>query len=115
MLFRSDFYRANRLEIENGVLTGRLIGNVIDKQAKADALREFADQHGVPLFQTVAIGDGANDVDMIEEAGLGIAFHAKNVVRDIADTSISLPNLDSVLFLLGINRSEINEILDENN
>lgn len=110
-----DFYRANRLEIENGVLTGRLIGNIIDKQAKAVALREFADQHGVPLFQTVAIGDGANDVDMIEEAGLGIAFHAKNVVRDIADTSISLPNLDSVLFLLGINRSEINEILDGNN
>ena len=109
-----DFYRANRLEIVDGKLTGNLIGSIIDRTAKAEALREFAAAETVNLAQTIAIGDGANDLEMLEIAGLGIAFNAKPAVRAAADSSINSPYLDSVLYLMGITRSEI-EDADRNN
>ena len=102
-----DYYEANRLEIVNGKLTGNLTGKIVDRQAKADSLKEFAKQEGVALSQTIAIGDGANDLGMLEVAGLGIAFNAKPAVRAAADSSISSPYLDAVLYLMGITREEI--------
>jgi len=102
-------YRANTLEISNGLLTGQLHGAVIDRAAKATALRDFAKIEHVELEQTVAIGDGANDLDMIALAGLGIAFNAKPAVRAAADSALSAPYLDSVLYLLGITREEVEE------
>jgi len=102
-----DYAAANTLEISGGKLTGQLTGPVIDRAGKAAALRRFASEAGVPLSQTVAVGDGANDLDMIAAAGLGIAFNAKQVVRDAADASVSVPYLDTVLYLLGITRAEV--------
>lgn len=102
-----DFVKANTLEIVDGKLTGRVVGEVIDRAAKATALREFAAQSGVPMEQTVAVGDGANDIDMLTAAGLGVAFNAKPALREIADTAISTPYLDAVLFMLGVTRGEI--------
>jgi phosphoserine phosphatase len=102
-----DFVAANELEIVNGKLTGRVIGNVIDRPGKAKALRDFAQQAGVPMEQTVAVGDGANDIDMLAAAGLGVAFNAKPALREVADASLSHPYLDTVLFLLGVTRGEI--------
>jgi phosphoserine phosphatase len=102
-----DYVAANELEIANGKLTGKVSGPVVDRAGKAVALRRFAELAGVPLSQTVAVGDGANDLDMIGAAGLGVAFNAKPVVRDAADTSLSFPHLDAVLYLLGIPRDEI--------
>ncbi|MFC7326221.1 phosphoserine phosphatase SerB [Marinactinospora rubrisoli] len=107
-----DYSAANTLEIADGKLTGGLIGPVIDRGGKADALRRFAADAGVPLSQTVAIGDGANDLDMLRAAGLGVAFNAKPVVREQADTSVSVPYLDAIVFLLGISREEV-EAADE--
>jgi len=101
------YVAANELDIAAGKLTGRLSGPVIDRAAKADALRRFAADAGVPLSQTVAVGDGANDLDMIAAAGLGIAFNAKPVVRDAADTSLSVPYLDAILYLLGISSDDV--------
>jgi phosphoserine phosphatase len=102
-----DYAAANTLEIVDGRLTGRLVGEIVDRARKADLLAEFAEQAGVPLSQTVAVGDGANDLDMLSRAGLGIAFNAKPVVRQAADTVVSVPYLDAILFLLGISREEI--------
>jgi phosphoserine phosphatase len=101
------YVAANSLEICAGKLTGRLSGPVIDRAGKADALRRFASDAGVPLSQTVAVGDGANDLDMIAAAGLGIAFNAKPMVRDAADTSLSVPYLDAILYLLGISSDDV--------
>ncbi|MFL0579693.1 phosphoserine phosphatase SerB [Dietzia sp. 179-F 9C3 NHS] len=102
-----DFARANTLEIVDGRLTGRVLGEVVDREAKARYLREFADELGIRLSQTVAVGDGANDIDMLTTAGLGIAFCAKPALREVADASLSAPFLDAVLFVLGITRDEI--------
>jgi phosphoserine phosphatase len=102
-----DYVAANTLEIAGGKLTGHLTGPVIDRAGKAAALRQFAEQAGVPLSQTVAVGDGANDLDMITTAGMGIAFNAKQAVRDAADASVSVPYLDTVLYLLGVSRDEV--------
>ena len=102
-------YRANKLEIVDGALTGHVEGPIIDRAAKAQALREFAALESVTLEQTVAIGDGANDLDMIALAGLGIAFNAKPAVKAAADSSVTSPYLDSVLYLLGIPREAIEE------
>jgi phosphoserine phosphatase len=102
-----DFYVANNLEVEDGKLTGRVVGEVIDRPGKATALRRFADQFGVPLSQCVAIGDGANDIDMLGTAGLGVAFNAKPALREVADTALSHPYLDVVLFVLGVTRAEV--------
>jgi phosphoserine phosphatase len=97
-----DFYRANKLQILNGELTGKLEGEIIDRAAKLKALVEFAKNEGVQMSQTVAIGDGANDLDMIESAGLGVAFNAKPKVAAAAATTISGPDLSAVLLLMGL-------------
>ncbi|MGH9301388.1 MAG: phosphoserine phosphatase SerB [Acidimicrobiales bacterium] len=104
-----DYAAANTLEIRHGVLTGGLVGAVVDRAGKAEALERFAQEAGVPLSLTVAVGDGANDLDMLARAGLGIAFNAKSIVRAAADTSVSVPYLDAILFLLGIPRDEIEQ------
>lgn len=102
-------YRANTLEIVDGKLTGNVLDPIIDRAGKATALKDFAAIEGVLLEQTVAIGDGANDLDMISIAGLGIAFNAKPAVKAAAASSVSAPYLDSVLYLLGISREDIEE------
>jgi phosphoserine phosphatase len=102
-----DYSAANTLEIVDGRLTGELVGPVVDRAGKAEALERFAADAGIPVTQTVAIGDGANDLDMLARAGLGIAFNAKPVVREAADAALSVPYLDAILFLLGISREEI--------
>jgi phosphoserine phosphatase len=102
-----DFAAANELEIVDGKLTGRVIGPIIDRAGKAQALQDFAQQAGVPMEQTVAVGDGANDIDMLAAAGLGVAFNAKPALREVADASLSYPYLDTVLFILGVTRGEI--------
>lgn len=102
-------YRANTLESADGKLTGNVLGEVVDRAAKAKALHDFAAIEGVTVDQTIAIGDGANDLDMIAAAGLGIAFNAKPAVKAAADSSLTAPYLDSVLYLLGITREEVEE------
>ncbi|HSL06444.1 MAG TPA: phosphoserine phosphatase SerB [Pseudonocardiaceae bacterium] len=102
-----DFCAANELEIREGKLTGQVIGSVLDRSGKADALRRAAEHFGVPLAQCVAVGDGANDIDMLAAAGLGVAFNAKPALREVADTTISQPFLDIVLFVLGVTRDEV--------
>ena len=104
-----DHMRANNLEIADGKLTGELVGPVIDRAGKATALCDFAAEHNVDLDQTIAIGDGANELDMIAIAGMGIAFNAKPAVKAAADSSLSAPYLDSVLYLMGISREEVEE------
>jgi phosphoserine phosphatase len=96
-----ELYRANRLEVTDGTLTGRTYGPVIDRAAKAEALLEFAAELGVETVDTVAIGDGANDLDMIAAAGLGIAFNAKPAVREAADVSIE-GRLDAALEVIDL-------------
>jgi phosphoserine phosphatase len=102
-----DYAAANTLEIVDGKLTGKVLGDIIDRPGKAAALVRFATEYGVPLTQTVAVGDGANDIDMLNAAGLGIAFNAKAAVREAADTTLSQPYLDAILFVLGITRDEV--------
>ena len=102
-----DYARANELEIVDGRLTGRIVGAVVDRAGKAAALREFAAEVGVPEAAVIAIGDGANDLDMLSAAGLGIAYNAKPLVRDAADTSVNVPYLDAIIYLLGISREEV--------
>jgi phosphoserine phosphatase len=104
-----DYAAANVLEIHEGRLTGQLVGPVLDRAGKAQALLRFAADAGVPPSQTVAIGDGANDLDMLSVAGLGIAYNAKPVVRAAADAAVSVPYLDAILFLLGISREEVED------
>jgi phosphoserine phosphatase len=102
-----DFAAANTLEVVDGRLTGRVTGPVVDRAGKAALLRRFAAEAGVPLSRTVAIGDGANDLDMLNAAGLGVAFNAKPLVRQAAHTAVNVPFLDTVLYLLGITREEV--------
>jgi phosphoserine phosphatase len=104
-----DYSAANTLEIVDGRLTGELLGPLVDRAGKAEALERFAREAGVPVSQTVAIGDGANDLDMLARAGLGIAYNAKPVVRVAADAALNVPYLDAILFLLGISREEIED------
>ena len=98
---------ANVLEFVDGKLTGELVGPIVDRERKAALLREIAATDNVPLSQTVAVGDGANDLDMLSEAGLGIAFNAKPIVSEAADTALSVPYLDAILFVLGIRREDV--------
>ncbi|AIG74203.1 phosphoserine phosphatase [Amycolatopsis sp. MJM2582] len=102
-----DFAAANELEVVDGKLTGRVVGEVVDRAGKAKALRRFADEYEISLQQCVAVGDGANDIDMLSVAGMGVAFNAKPALREVADTALSHPYLDAVLFLLGVTRAEI--------
>ncbi len=107
-----DFSAANELEVVDGRLTGRILGPVVDRAGKAAALLRFAEQAGVAQAATVAVGDGANDLDMLAAAGLGIAFNAKPVVQRAADTAVNVPYLDTIMYLLGISREEV-EAADE--
>lgn len=102
-----DYVRANTLEIVDGKLTGNVTGKIVDRAAKAEFLREFAADSGLKMYQTVAVGDGANDIDMLSAAGLGVAFNAKPALKEIADTSVNHPFLDEVLHIMGISRDEI--------
>ena len=104
-----DHAHANRLEVRAGRLTGRVVGDIVDRATKARKLREWAAAEGLPLSRTVAIGDGANDLDMLAAAGLGVAFNAKPTVRASAHTSLNLPYLDAVLFLMGLTREEVED------
>jgi phosphoserine phosphatase len=104
---RIDYARANQLEVVDGRLTGRLLGDLVDRAAKAQALRDFALDSKISLDRTIAIGDGANDLDMLAEAGLGIAFNAKPIVREAAHAAVNVPYLDAILYLLGISREDI--------
>ena len=92
---------ANQLEIIDGVLTGSYVGDIVDGDKKAEYLQEIADREHININQTIAIGDGANDLPMLNLAGLGIAFHAKPTVKNNAQSSISSIGLDGVLYLLG--------------
>ena len=104
--------RANRLEILDGKLTGNLTGPIIDRLGKAQALRDYAAKYQVPMSRTIAVGDGANDLDMLNTAALGVAFNAKPYVRDRADSALTSPYLDTILYLMGISRAEI-ELADK--
>lgn len=92
-----DFLRGNKLGVENGSLTGEVVGRVIGRNEKAEALKDFSASHAIPLAETIAVGDGANDIEMIRSAGLGIAFCAKEVLRVQADISIEIRDLKLVL------------------
>jgi phosphoserine phosphatase len=108
-----DFAAANTLEVKDGKLTGGLVGDIVDRAGKARALARFAAGYGIPLEQTVAVGDGANDLDMLNTAGLGIAFNAKPVVREQAHTALNQPYLDAVLQVLGFTRDEVSEAVPD--
>ena len=102
-----DFVQANLLEVVDGKITGKVVGEIVDRAYKATALQTFAAESGIPMEQTVAVGDGANDIDMLNAAGLGVAFNAKPALREVADTALSHPYLDAVLFILGVTRDEV--------
>lgn len=102
-----DYSLSNTLDIKDGLLSGGLAGELVDGPRKAEFLREIAAKEGIPLDQVVAVGDGANDLDMLAAAGLGIAFNAKQIVKDHADTSVTVPFLDAILFLMGIRRDHV--------
>ncbi|QGG41333.1 phosphoserine phosphatase SerB [Aeromicrobium yanjiei] len=102
-----DYYAANDLEVVDGRLTGRISGRIVDRAGKAEALRTFAEAARIPVKNTVAIGDGANDLDMLAASGLGIAFNAKPLVQEQARTSVNVPYLDAIIYLLGITREEV--------
>jgi phosphoserine phosphatase len=97
-----DFYKANTLEVIDGKLTGKVVGAIVDRAAKAEALKDFAQRCSVDLINTVAIGDGANDLDMMQIAGISIAFNAKPIVEAAADYSIKEPSLRSVPSLINL-------------
>jgi phosphoserine phosphatase len=108
-----DHVYANRLVIDHGVMTGEVDGPIVDAERKAELLREIADREGIARQQTIAIGDGANDLPMLSAAGLGIAYHAKPVVKESASHAISNFGLDAVLYLLGFSDRDIETALSE--
>jgi len=109
--FGLDYAYSNQLEVKDGKLTGRVLDPIVGPQRKADLLDALAQRERIPLEQTVAVGDGANDLLMIEKAGLGIAFHAKPKLRAAADTSLTQGGLDRILYLLGLRAREVRELL----
>lgn len=109
-----DYVHANQLEIKDGVLTGGYLGEIVDGNKKAEFLKEIAEKEGISIQQTIAVGDGANDLPMLNLAGLGIAFHAKPKVKDNAQSSISSIGLDGVLYLLGYHDRYIEDFESDN-
>jgi phosphoserine phosphatase len=106
-----DYAYSNTLEIKDGKLTGRVVGGIVNARRKAELLDTIAQSEGILLDQVIAVGDGANDLLMLEKAGLGIAFRAKPKLQAAADTSITAGGLDSILYLLGLNGQEVDEVL----
>jgi phosphoserine phosphatase len=106
-----DYAYSNVLEAEGGKLTGRVVGPIVNGARKAELLQTLANAEGILLDQVIAVGDGANDIPMLERAGLGIAFHAKAKLRAAADTSISTAGLDAILYLLGISARELEAVM----
>ena len=102
-----DYVRANKLEVKDGKLTGGLEGPIIDRAGKAQSLFDFAKNCGVNIADTVAVGDGANDIDMLKSAGLGIAFNAKPILQSVADISLNSTHLDTVLYLIGLSKKDL--------
>ncbi len=100
-------YRANKLEIVAGKLTGKILGEIVDARAKSEILLKFAQEFNFQIAQTVAIGDGANDLIMLETAGIGIAFNAKPKLKEVADIILDIPNLDGVIYLLGMSALDV--------
>ncbi len=100
-------YHANKLEIIDGKLTGIIIGPIVDSETKSETLVKFANQFKIPMTETVAIGDGANDIAMLQSAGVGIAFNAKPKLKEIADIVLDIPNLDAVIYLLGMSNLDV--------
>ncbi len=111
-VFGIDYAYANQLEVANGLLTGRVIGEIVDSQTKADLLKQLAEEENLLLDQVIAVGDGANDVEMISAAGLGIAFNAKQVLERQATASLSSPSLLPILHFLGITPQELSELYE---
>jgi phosphoserine phosphatase len=109
-----DYIHANELEIENGQVTGRVVGQIVNGQRKAELLRGIAAQEGISLEQVIAVGDGANDLPMLGEAGLGIAFRAKPLVKQNAEQAISTLGLDGILYLIGVRDKDQAELLKDN-
>jgi phosphoserine phosphatase len=105
-----DYAFANELDIEGGVLSGRVRGAVVDRQRKADLLTMVASMERIQLDQVMAVGDGANDLTMLERAGLGVAFNAKKTVQDAAQVAVNQSDMGSLLYLLGIREDEIAEL-----
>ena len=110
-----DYMYANELDIRDGVVTGNVVGEVVDGEKKAALLREIAQKEKISLEQTIAVGDGANDLPMISIAGLGVAFNAKPVVREKASNAISSMGLDGLLYLIGIHEREIRQEVFQKN
>ena len=102
-----DYVRANKLEVKDGKLTGGLEGPIIDRAGKAQSLFDFAKNCGIGIAETVAVGDGANDIDMLKSAGLGIAFNAKPILQSVADISLNSTHLDTVLYLIGLSKKDL--------
>ena len=106
-----DYVYANELEVIDGVMTGRVLGDIVDAQGKADLLHKIAAAEGISLAQTIAVGDGANDLPMLQQAGLGVAYHAKTIVRESAKHSISNFGLDAILYLIGFSDLDVEQAL----
>ena len=106
-----DYVYANELEVQDGVMTGEVLGDIVDAQGKADLLQKIAAKEGISLAQTIAVGDGANDLPMLQQAGLGVAYHAKTIVRESARHSISNFGLDAILYLIGFSDLDVEQAL----
>src|SRR5690606_21108287 len=106
-----DHVYANELEIEHGKVTGRVVGQIVNGQRKAELLKAIAEQEGISLEQVIAVGDGANDLPMLGIAGLGIAFRAKPLVKESAKQAISTLGLDGILYLIGVRDKDQAELL----
>ena len=106
-----DYVYANELEVVDGVMTGEVLGDIVDAQGKAELLQKIAAKEGISLAQTIAVGDGANDLPMLQQAGLGVAYHAKTIVRESAKHSISNFGLDAILYLIGFSDLDVEQAL----
>jgi phosphoserine phosphatase len=106
-----DYVYANELEVVDGLMTGEVLGEIVDAQGKADLLQKIAAKEGISLAQTIAVGDGANDLPMLQQAGLGVAYHAKTIVRESAKHSISNFGLDAILYLIGFSDLDVEQAL----
>ena len=106
-----DYVYANELEVVDGVMTGEVLGDIVDAQGKAELLQKIAAKEGISLAQTIAVGDGANDLPMLQQAGLGVAYHAKTIVRENAKHSISNFGLDAILYLIGFSDLDVEQAL----